>query len=313
VHEAVAVADACVHGAGRRLDVVSGLIVPTLERWVDRWFGLAGEGPALLRTSQMITHAMFFNPTVPKGSLDALALDRTTRWVEQHRLRLTGAVGAARPGTLVAHLLTATGGDPGLTARHLLGLTVGPLALGATAIARATDHLLGQRATFDRIAGADHPPTAARRPFLDALRVRPPLDGVIRTNPRATGSTGADRGPDDLPHGPILVATALAMRCPHHGTSTEDHLAFGHGAHRCLGVTESTDIASVILASLATRAPVRSTDHRGALRPAPAPSGVATWPFPGSLEVVLDPPAPRRRPATGPRPSMGRRWRGGAR
>jgi cytochrome P450 len=291
VHEAAAAAHARMLQSERVLDVVDALIDPTAAFWAERWFGLDGEGPALLRTSRMITHAMFFNPKVPKGRVDAIGLERAKAWVEQHRIRLAARVGTARPGTLTAHLLAATGGDTDLTARHLLGLTVGPLALGTYSIANAVDHLLGQAGAFDRIARAVDPRANARGPFLDALRAAPPLAGVIRTSPGIAIPEPGRATPVHLPAGPVLVATGLTMGMPDPGFP-RDHLAFGHGPHRCLGPTESTDIGSVILAALAARSPARSPGEPGTLRPGPAPSAVSGWVFPGSLEVTLAPVRP---------------------
>jgi cytochrome P450 len=279
-------ARATIDGASGRFDVLGDLVVPALTRWVEGWFGLPGQGPRLLRTSRMITHAMFLNPKLPTGTVDVLGLERATQWVVGHRLAITSLVTKAPPGTLAAQVLQGTEGDADLAARFVLGLTVGPLALGSQSLANVVDRLLDRPDVLATMMAAREPRAEARPVFLEALRHAPPLPGVLRTSP---GITVRPRPgpPFTLPRGQVLMATQVALACPNASVAVDQHLAFGSGGHRCLGADQITDVAGVVLPAVARRTPTRVEGPRGQLTKDPGPSDVRDWDFPGSLEVVF--------------------------
>jgi cytochrome P450 len=202
--------------------------------------------------------------------------------VHEHRRALVEVVADAPSGSLAASVLHETGdGDEGrdLAARHLLGLTVGPLALVHRAVADAVDLLLARPWELDA-ATDEH---QARRTFVAALRHRPPLPGVLRQVPEDTDVYSGTQLVE-VPKGLVLAATACPARL---GEADGPELAFGHGVHRCMGEQHTTDVATVVLQALAPRRPRRAPGPGGRLRRAPAPSGVDEWDVPGHLEVAL--------------------------
>jgi cytochrome P450 len=273
---ATAAAGLVVAATGGRLETVGGLVDPVLRTWVERWFGLPGHGEHLLRSGRAITHAMFLNPVLPARPIDRAALERIAGWLDLRRRELAADIPAAPLGTLAAAVLARCGDDPAIAADQVLGLTVGPLALGSWALANAVDDLLDRPWVLDSVAGPDD----ARAAFSGAVARRPPLAGLPRRNPTRWRPPGATVV---VPTGTVLAATSCALR----GTAGDAALAFGRGAHACLGVDEIHDVAAVALGALARRHPRRAPAPGGRLASGPAPSGVTPWPFPGRLEVRL--------------------------
>ncbi len=277
------VARRVVDGAQGRLDVVEDLIEPALQAWVETWFGLPGLGPDLHQAGQAIMHAIFLNPKTPRGTTDPRALV----WSRAVTARVETAIAGAQPlhplpGDLT--LIQRLEKDPppessGLSA--VLGLTVGPLALGSMAMANAIDEILDDR-TIDHVADA----AAGGRLFRTALGRRPPLPGLPRACPRDLTVQGADHVSHHLPEGPFLAATQVAARLDHAGDPAE--WAFGAGPHACMGAGLITEVAGGVLAALALRRPRRIPGPRGRMAQAAAPSGVREWTFPGSLLVSVD-------------------------
>lgn len=281
----VAAADELARRLGegdRRVELVGDVVEPALFAWTETWFGLAGQGVELLASGRLILHATFLNPKVPKGAIDLVALRRAVDQVQEHRVRLVEAMADAPAGTLSHSLLAETGHDEAgrdLAARHLLGLTVGPLALVHQSVTEAVDHLLGAPWRLDAADDAGQ----ATASFLWALRRCPPLAGVLRVSPHATDVYGGRRHVD-VPEGVVLAATSCPARS---GDARAPELAFGHGPHRCLGEQHTVAMAVVVLQALALRRPRRAPGPDGRRQPAAAPSGVRQWDFPGRLVLRL--------------------------
>lgn len=306
---AAALADSQMATAGDdRLDLIGRVVDPALETWIETWYGLDEWGPRLMRTGRLILHATFLNPKQPKGHADFVALRRAIDTVDQTRLDLTahlakndpnhgpipmgtfGAPPATKPtltaGTIAAELLEAAG--PELAARHLLGLTVGPLALGSHSIANVLDELLDQSWTLDGLTpapgeGVIQARRRAEQSFGATLARRPPLPGVARRNPVAIDLVGAGGRTVSVPQGDVLVATQAAMAFD----PQSPELAFGHGLHACMGRLQITQVAGALLVALAGRSPRRVPGPAGQLTDGESPTDIDDWPFPGHLEVAL--------------------------
>jgi len=256
------------------VDVVSKVIDPALVAWVERWFGLPGCGPDLLRCGRLITHATFLNPPLPAFRVDLGGLRRAVDEVQAQHEALLAPMAEAPPGTVSHALLQVV--DPELAASHLLGLTVGPLALGSKALAEGVDLRLDGPWTAASIPTAEHGEAA----FATLVDRCPPLPGVLRHNPVERRVQGGRRRVT-VPAGLVLAATA----CPaHRGDVGAPALAYGHGRHRCLGEAQITGLGGRVLWLLGQHAPSRV----GRLRAAPRPLGVRRWSFPGRLVVSLD-------------------------
>lgn len=267
--------------ATSRIDVVGGLVDPALGAWVEEWYGLSGQATDLRRTGRLILHATFLNPTVPSHPVDETALRRAVTWLERCRPGLAAAVGAAPEGTLAADLLARTG-EPDLTVDLLLGLTVGPLALGSWALAHVVDELLATSWVLDSIDSD----VAAREVYAEALARRPPLPGVLR-DVRGRTVLRVDGRDLAVPRGRVLAATACARFSPEDRPGRAAGLVFGAGSHACLGRAQVTEVSGVVLEALGRRSPRRVPGPAGRLTPGAGPTGVAHWPFPGRLQVSL--------------------------
>jgi hypothetical protein len=272
------VARQAVSTAQGPLDLVGRVVDPALEAWVEHWYGLPGLGDDLLRSARFVTHAIFLNPTLPKGRIDLGGLRRAVDHLEAQRAALVAPMAAAPPGT-VSHALLGRTGDPDIAAGHLLGLTVGPLALGSKALAEGLDHLLDQPRALDDLRSA----SGAEKAFRASLRQHPPLPGVLRHNPVRRPVQGGRRLVT-VPVGEVLAATA----CPAHlGDDDPPDLVFSHGRHLCLGPRQITEVAGRGLWAVAARPPRRRPGRRGRLVWGSRPTGVQRWPIPSRLAVVL--------------------------
>lgn len=278
---------------GGALDLVAEVVDPALTTWVARWFGLPGWGPALQRCGRLITHATFLNPPLPEGRVDLDALRLAVDHVTVVADELEAPMAAAPAGTLSHALLRLTGGDASLSAQHLLGLTVGPLALTSKALALSFDALLDEPRTVQALAddlaggggggGTGAGGAGGEATFRRLLRAHPPLPGVLRRNPAERQVPGR-RGGVTVPAGLVMAATS----CPlHQGDVDLPDLVFGYGRHRCLGAEHTTRVGGLVVGAVGAARPSRHAGARGRLVDEPAPTGVRSWPFPGHLEVVL--------------------------
>ncbi len=282
-------ASAIVAGADGTLDVVADLIDPVLATWIERWHGLTGLGPDLLLASRFVQHAVFLNPKEPRRAPDHRAVVAAQRTVATARERIEAGLAGAPPGSLAWALLKPRPQVPPLSpaevASHLVGLTVGPLALTSQSIAEVVDAVLDDH-QLDDVAG----PEAGEALFSETLLDVPPLPGVPRECTEAFTvpvgcPTATPRRTGTVPVGPVLLATAAAA----HRSEAPDavDLVFGVGAHRCMGRGEATALAGTVLHALGRRRPRRIPGRSGVLRPQSPPPGVTSWPFPGHLRVAL--------------------------
>lgn len=261
---------------GGAVDVVASVIDPCIARWAEAWYGLPGEGERLLELSRLVAHAIFFDPD-PSTDAGRRARAHVVERSRRDRAALADQLGRAPVDSLGAALLAGHDGDGAAAASDLVGLTVGPLALGAWALANVVDELLGRPG---RLAGAEDPRVARSR-WTDALGARPPLPGVVRDNPTSRRVVG-HRRQVLLPEGRVLIATACAAHLDGGG---DPPLAFGSGAHACLGREPMGEVAAAVLAALASVAPTAVARPAGGLQHRSAPHGAASWPFPSGLLV----------------------------
>jgi cytochrome P450 len=285
---ATAFVDRTVGGAtNTSIEVVNDLIRPALVVWAQTWFGvtatLAGE---LSRVGDVVTHAMFFNPTRPGGRVDHRALAAARAQVERVAQLVDAEVGGAPSGSLLAllhDLHHAEGSSPrGSVASDVLGLTVGPFTLTAWSIACALDTIIDRPAVLASLTN----PTAATASYYEALRFSAPLPGIIRQCPHH---------PDTSQLAVTLTALqdATRYRRPRAFDIDRDHvehLAFGSGPHRCLGQDTASDLAGIVLHALARHHPQRVQGSAGQLaHGAGAPQGFARerWPFPSTMWITL--------------------------
>lgn len=276
--------------ASDRLDLIERVVDPALQTWTQTWYGLPDWGARLMLAGRLIHHGIFLNPKAPSGRTDFAALRHAIDAVDHTLVQLTkhlATSGSLPAGSVAAKLLSRTN-DPQLTARHLLGLTVGPLALGSQAIANVFDELLDCSWKLDGLTPrpGETVVEARRRAeqlFVLALAHRPPLPGVARQNPTAFDLPGTGGCPVAVPRGDVLVATEAAMALD----PLSPDLAFGHGRHGCLGQEQITEVAGALLVAVASRSPRRISGPAGKLTGGPMPTGFAAWPFPGHLDVSL--------------------------
>lgn len=289
VTAARAVADKHLLATGNRLDLVGQLVEPALHAWIEQWYGLKGCGLRLARAGRLLHHATFLNPAQPSKRTDTGALRFAIDALASIATSLADHLATQPPpaGTVAACLLADTD-DPHLVARHLIGLAVGPLALGSQSIAEVFDDLLDRSWELDGLAPApgETPAATAHRAALlfgSTLARRPPLPGVVRHNP-IDRSIPVKGGPVVVPEGQILVATSSAMALDEFDDET---LVFGWGSHACLGRSQITEVAASILSATAARSPRRLPGAAGRLRMAVGPTAIPKWPFPGHLEAEL--------------------------
>lgn len=275
--------------ASDRLDLIEQVVDPALEAWVETWYGLPDWGCKLMRAGRLILHATFLNPKQPKGHTDFGALRRAIDTVDCIRFDLADHLGKTDPlpdRSVAAELVSRT--DPQVGAQHLLGLTVGPLALGSQSMAHVLDELLGcswkladlTTRPGENVAGAR---LRAEGLFGATLARRPPLPGVARHCPVGRGVAGTDDRCVWVPRGDMLVATQAAMTLDPRASA----LVFGHGAHACMGRSQITEVAGAVLVAVASRSPRRIPGAAGKLTNGEAPTDFADWPFPGHLDVSL--------------------------
>lgn len=289
VTAARAVADEHLLTAGNRLDLIGQLVEPALHAWIEQWYGLKGCGLRLARAGRLLHHATFLNPDRPSKRTDTDALRFAVDALASTAASLADQLASQPPpaGTVAACLLADTH-DPHLVARHLIGLAVGPLALGSQSIAEVFDDLLDRSWELDGLAPApgETPEATAHRAALlfgSTLARRPPLPGVVRHNP-IHRSIPVEGGSVVVPEGLILVATSTAVAL---GTSDDEALVFGGGSHACLGRRQITEVAATILSATAARSPRRLPGAEGRMRMAAGPTAIPKWPFPGRLEAKL--------------------------
>lgn len=286
-----------VQDAEGHLDVVGSVIEPALCRWVEAWFGLEERGQAsgqprpwgtdLLRAGQVIAHWVLLHPeeSPPPSAL---------AWIADRRAELVSVLPNAPANTIGGALVARVGAAA--AADQVLGLTVGPLALGTWATVHVVRDLMGSdldelgESVADLPRGGRKGDESARRAVRAALRRSPPLVGVVRTVPTRRRVPGR-WGTVPVPAGTVLACTEAAVLDGGGGGpdgSGEAGLVFGSGPHACMGAGESVDVAAALVRALGRRRPRRAKGRLGDLLPAPAPWGAADWRFPGRLLVRLD-------------------------
>lgn len=276
VARAVALAGRSMAASRQRLDVVDEVVDPVLATWVEAWFGLPGLGDELLGASRLTMHTIFFNPKKLNDEPDLGDRAIAAALVADTRERIVDALADAPDGTVARELQSVFPDDPQATSSFVLGLTVGPLALGSRTIVKAIDRLLTSEGTVRPLTSDAH----AVRVFNEMVAQNPPLEGL----PRCLSEDVEIEGHCLAAGGSLLALTEAAAI-----TTPDDPAAwsFGAGPHECMGRAEITQLATAILMALSSRRPRRMDGPQGKVRNGTAPAGIRAWDFPGHLMVVL--------------------------
>lgn len=299
--DAAEVARALLDDAPRGLDAVDDLLIPVLAEVCRRWYGLRPEDPHAFADWSAAISALIFG--TPWGA-DEVA---TRRGFEGAR-RLQGSIARRLaapqdvPPDSVLGALTALRADPALAAHvtdariasMLVGMISGTMPTTLLGAAKALERILARRARVRAAARAARTGDVAamERIVRECLRLRPPTwPGVFRR-------VSLEGGADDrfaglrLRHGEgVLVCVASALRdaaawpAPHafRPERMQDRapdLAFGSGAHDCLGRAQAVQVTTAVFMELFAREGLR---RAGRLRW----RGV----FPAHLPVRFAPPA----------------------
>jgi cytochrome P450 len=290
VNAAQELVSGCLADAGPRLDLIGAVLRPALHVWMERWTGLVGLGPTLERAGCIAHQAIFINNGDVTGKSDVIVdVRRACNEMASALTTIETAIGAAyadgasaAPNSLVARLVTAAGPltDDAIraVARDIVGLCVGPLALGSLALA----------AMFDELLDSDDPITTTdeqRQFVLRTLAMRPPIPGVVRTCPVNRPVWEAPQA--SLGPGRVLALTSVVSLAEPPPTTQDGSLVFGAGAHRCLGGAQAVELATALLEPFSERRPTRYSGPGGQLTP--QPSNYTSWPFPGLLFATLPP------------------------
>lgn len=300
------VAVAAVSGGAGRIDAVGELIVPACSRAATRYVGVPDEhSDEVFALAQLVLHRIFLNPGSPKRKADWQLREAARRG----GARLTEILDEARkhaPAGSVLHESSATA----LAGAVMITVSVGPHV--AWAASQALDEVVRHPRRLGPTAGwgaavpdeADavvHDPRG--RAVLEAIRLLPPTNGLVRIRPSASAS------PSAAPAGrigggvvfnltraadldPTLVGRPLTFDP---GRSEAPMAAFGVGAHRCPGRAMAVQLAVTILDPLLAQHGVHRTLGRdGQLRKvAPwAPLRGRGWKFPTSLVLGYEPGLP---------------------
>lgn len=178
---------------------------------------------------------------------------------------MTGLIAAKRlhpGGALLDHLIAARDGTDRLTEDELVSLAVLLLIAGhettTNFIGNAFLALLQHPAELERIRQS---PEAVPASLNELLR----YDSPVSTATFRFTTEAMNLGGTEIPSGvPVLVSLGAANRDPEKYPSPDepdldraaaDHLAFGHGIHRCLGAPLATAEADIALRTVLARFP----------------------------------------------------------
>ena len=285
--------------ADDRIDIVTGLVEPTVDRVIAEYFGTPGPDTATqVRWSRSIFEDIFLNVANRQAphqrALADAAQMRPHLDAQIAARRATLTAGGNAPDDVLTRLLNHRPLDGGLhdiSVRHnLIGLIAGWIPTVSKAFACAIDELLGRPDQLGRAQQAaragDHARVGAY--LFEALRFRPQTWALLRTCAAdCTVAAGTRRATEFRAGSTVLVATQSAMfdrqAFPSPGKFRadrpfDDYLHFGHGLHTCFG----REINRVHLPALAVALLEGATIAR-----APGEAGEMTWdgPYPASLTV----------------------------
>lgn len=168
---------------------------------------------------------------------------------------------------------TDTAENRAATTATLAMILFGGLETTAALLGSCVHTALGDAATWTTLRhAAEHGESAVTARFVESvLATRPPLRNVARVVTKDMTLAGAQLAEGDLVFVPLSVGTTVftesAETCPVTGTDDEQagpHLAFGLGAHYCVGAPLVRLEAATVLRRLAIRFP----DARLAAAPA---------------------------------------------
>jgi cytochrome P450 len=290
-----------MRAADGRIDVVSGLGDPAIEKVMAGYLGTPAPSPSTqLRWARTLFEHIFLNvgdkPAVRERALAAAAEIRPHVDAVIAERRAAVDAGAEVPDDVLGRLLSqspAEGALHGIAIRHnLIGLIAGWIPTVSKAFAAGVEELLRRPAELERAQQAAHDGDSALvgAYLFEAMRFRPQTWALLRIcGADRTIAAGTRRAATMREGARILVATQSAMFDERAVAAPKefrvdrpwsDYLHFGHGLHTCFGL----DINRVQLPALATALlegpPVRRAQGAG---------GKLRWagPYPSGLVVSL--------------------------
>jgi len=284
-----------------RIDVVSELADPVIDRVIARYFGTPGPNTATqLRWARNLFEHIFLNV----GNKPAVR-DRALADAGAMRPHLDGLIAARRaalesgaevPDDVLTRMLShppSEGGLHGVAIRHnLIGLIAGWIPTVSKAFAGAVEELLRRPAELERAqkAARDGDRELVAAYVFEAMRFRPQTWAVLRTcATERTVAAGTSRATTIREGAKVLVAIQSAMFDEREVDAPEefrvdrpweDYMHFGHGLHTCFGL----QINRVHLPAMATALLEGPRVERAA-----GPEGELRWdgPYPVGLTVSL--------------------------
>jgi cytochrome P450 len=295
----------CVRAAreGGKIDIVTELVEPVLDRVIDSYFGTPGpDAETQARWARSVFWELFINVNNLAETRER-ALADAAEW----RPHLDGLVRARKaqieagegvPDDVLTRLLRFQGeGDPNfgdISIRHnILGNITGWIPTIANAFPRAIDVLLDRE---DALEGAQEAARAGDRELVgryvfEASRFNPQNFALLRLVPEDTViAAGTDRETQVLAGSTVFCGTLSAMHDERAIDAPDefrvdrpwsDYMLFGHGLHTCYG----QQIVRQQMPALAHALLEGPRIKKGRF-----PHGDIDWegPFPSSLVVRFD-------------------------
>ena len=291
-----------VAAADGRIEIVTALVEPTVDRVISAYFGTPAPDTATqVRWSRSIFQDIFLN------AADSQALhQRALADAAEMRPHLDAQIAERRaeldagqelPDDVLTRLLTHRPLDGGLhdiSIRHnLIGLIAGWIPTVSKAFTCAIDELLSRPAQLEQAQSAaragDHAKVSAY--LFEALRFQPQTWALLRTCAADwTVAAGTSRATEFHAGSKVLVGTQSAMfdsRSVQSPTKFrtdrpfESYLHFGHGLHMCFGLEINRgQLPALAVALLEGPTITRASGETGQL----------SWdgPYPASLTVELE-------------------------
>jgi cytochrome P450 len=284
-----------------RIDVVSELADPVIDRVIAQYLGTPGPDSATqLRWARSLFEHIFLNVGNKRAVRDRALADAAEMRPHLDALiaRRRDAIesGAEAPDDVLTRMLShppSEGGLHDIAIRHnLIGLITGWIPTVSKAFAGAIEELLRRPAELQRaqLAARDGNQDLVAAYVFEAMRFRPQTWALLRTcAAERTVAEGTSRATTMREGAKVLVAVQSAMfderavTSPHEfrvDRPWSDYMHFGHGLHTCFGL----EINRVHLPAMAVALLEGSRIER-----APSPEGKLLWggPYPTGLTVSV--------------------------